>query len=98
VAQDGVIEVDGLTLLEWEPIEDSWGDLAIVGVIENTSDDLKEYVYVAFDVYDKEGYSLGQIEAVTERLQPGRKWKFEAVGTIVADEVGEIELFYMGTY
>ena len=98
VAQDGVIEVDGLTLLEWEPIEDQVGDLAIVGVIENTSDDLKEYVYVAFDVYDKEGYSLGQMEALTERLQAGRKWKFEVVGMIDADEVGEIELFDMGTY
>ena len=98
VAQDGVIEVDGLMLLEWEPIEDQMGDLAVVGVIENTSDELKEMVYVSFDVYDKAGYSLGQIEAITERLQPGRKWKFEAVGIIDADEVGEIELFDMGTY
>jgi len=98
VTQNEVIASDGLTLLEWEPIEDEWGDLAVVGVIENTSDDLKEAVYVTFDVYDKEGYSLGQIEAITERLQSGKKWRFEAVGVIDADEVGEVELFDMGTY
>ena len=96
--QDEVIEADGLWLLEWEPVEDVMGDVGVVGVIENISDELKEFVYVTFDAYDKEGYSLGQVEAVTERLQSGRKWKFEATSVIDADEVEVIELFSMGTW
>ena len=66
-------------------------------MVENTSDELKKMIYVTFDVYDKEGFSLGQLEAITERLQPRRKWKFEAVGILGAGEAEEIELFDMGT-
>jgi len=49
--------------------------------------------YTNRDVYDKSGYSLGQVEDFTERLAAGRKWRFEAISSIPVDEVGEIELF-----
>ena len=92
-ATEYIGEVDGLRLIEWEAIEDDYGDLAIVGSIENISAELKEYVGIQFDVYDKSGYSLGQVEGFTERLAAGRKWRFEAISSIPVDEVGEIELF-----
>jgi hypothetical protein len=70
--------------------------VTIEGVLENTTDDLKEFVYVTFDLYDKEGFSLGQAEAFTERLHAGKKWRFEAIGVTEA-ELGEIELYDLGT-
>lgn len=91
------VESGGLTLIEWEALEDGVGDLAIVGVIENTSSNLKEFVYITFDVYDTDGYSLEPLEAFTERLSPGQKWKFEAMSMIPATEVGAIEMFAFGT-
>ena len=71
--------------------------VTITGVVENTTDDLKEWVYISFDIYDKEGFSLGQAEAATERLHAGKKWRFEAVA-VAEGELGEIELYALGTY
>ena len=71
--------------------------MTIAGVTRNTTDDLKEWVYITFDVYDNEGYSLGQAEAMTERLGAGKKWRFEATA-FTEEELGEIELYDLGTF
>ena len=87
--EEGMVEVDGLRLIEWEVKSYEQDVLTIVGVIENTTNDLKEGIFISFDVYGKDGYSLGTAEGFIERLQSGKKWRFEAIA-VVDGEIGEI--------
>ena len=87
--EEGMVEVDGLRLIEWEVKSYEYDVLTIVGVIENTTNDLKEGIFISFDVYGKDGYSLGTAEGFIERLQSGKKWRFEAIA-VVEGEIGEI--------
>ena len=86
-----------MRLLEWGLKSHEYGLVTIVGVVQNTTDDLKEWAYITFDVYDKEGYSLGEAEAITERLHAGKKWRFEATA-FTEEELGKIELYDLGTF
>ena len=73
-------ESEGLKLLTWEVMSQEYGLLTIAGVVENSSDELKEGLYITFDVYDKSGYSLGTADAAIDRLQAGKNGDLKLLG------------------
>mgnify|MGYP001234181131 FL=1 len=73
-------ESEGLKLLTWEVMSQEYGLLTIAGIVENSSDELKEGLYITFDVYDKSGYSLGTADAAIDRLQAGKNGDLKLLG------------------
>jgi len=72
-------EAGQLELIEWDIEKGEYGDMNVVGVVENnTSEDLA-FVTISFAVYDADGFKLGTTEDIIESLGAGEKWKFNAM-------------------
>jgi hypothetical protein len=76
-----VASSSGLRLLEWETYEDDWGLNYISGVIENPSKTYRSEsaeVCLYFDLYDSDGYFLGdEIVFITDSIPPSQQLKFD---------------------
>ncbi|MBM6775186.1 FxLYD domain-containing protein [Olsenella profusa] len=64
----------------------------IGGTLTNNTDHEVSYIQVEYNLYDADGAQIGTALANTNNLQPGGKWKFEAIGTASPDEVASFEL------
>ena len=66
-------------------------EVKITGVIKNTSGSTKSYVHIRFNLYDSNGYQIGQAIDTIRVLSVGSSWKFNAVPTTVLESVARFE-------
>lgn len=59
---------------------DGWLASYITGVVKNNTDKKYSYVQITFKLYDADGAKVGEALANTNNLEPGEKWKFNAMG------------------
>ncbi len=77
----------GLKVVSHEVSYGEYGNPAVTGIIENTSNETYGYVQVSVNIY-KGDTQVSSTMANTNNLQPGTKWKFEA--QILQDVQGDL--------
>lgn len=79
---------------EWVE-EPSWTtdsySVKVTGVIKNTSGKARDYVEITFNVYDSNGYRIGDAWANIADLSAGSSWKFEALSPGTAESAASVE-------
>jgi len=85
--------------------EDGYGDLKILGRVENTTDEELSYVYVVVVLFDSNDIPLGLFHTtIPDTLAPGDKVGFEGISmflpaSVTLDSVSRYEVFaYMEQY
>jgi hypothetical protein len=77
LASEGGSSTGGLKVVSHEVSYGEYGNPAVTGIIENTSNESYSYVQVSVNIY-KGDTQVSTTMANTSNLQPGRKWKYEA--------------------
>lgn len=75
-AGEDVLENAGLVIQEHEYTEDDYSGY-VEGIVENTTDESKDYVQVQVRGYDADGNQLDSYMDNTSNLQAGGTWAFE---------------------
>lgn len=70
--------------------------VTITGTVINGSDTDYDYAQIEFGLYDRSGAKVGNAFDNISRLNPGQRWRFEAVGT--GDNAASWELESMSAY
>lgn len=65
-----------MVIQEHEFVEDDYSG-AVEGIVENMTDEVKDYVQVQVRAYDADGNQLDSYLDNTTDLQAGGTWKFE---------------------
>lgn len=92
---ESVLENRGLAIREHELVveSDEYSDeISVEGIIENTTDEMKDYVEVSARVYDADGNQLNNYWTNTTDLQAGGTWKFEIMIYEEADDIEEYDI------
>ena len=75
---EDVLENQGLVIEEHEYSEDEFSG-SVEGIVENTTDEQKDYVEVRVRAYDADGNQLDNYLDNTTDLQAGGTWAFEVM-------------------
>ena len=89
-AGEDVLENAGLVIQEHEYTEDDYSGY-VEGIIENTTDESKDYVQVQVRGYDADGNQLDSYMDNTSNLQAGGTWAFE-VPNLDYEEMEEYDI------
>lgn len=92
---ESVLENRGLVIREHELVVESdeySEEITVEGIIENTTDEMKDYVEVSARVYDADGNQLNNYWTNTTDLQAGGTWKFEILINEEADDIEEYDI------
>ena len=89
-AGENVLENAGLVIREHEVVEGDY-DVAVEGIVENTTDEVKDYVEVQVRAYDADGNQLDSYLDNTTNLQAGGTWKF-SVSILDYEEMEEYDI------
>ena len=73
-----MLENAGLVINEHEYTEDEFSGY-VEGIVENTTDSVKDYVQVQVRAYDADGNQLDSYLDNTTDLQAGGTWAFEVM-------------------
>lgn len=89
-AGEDVLENAGLVIQEHEVVEEEYST-AVEGIVENTTDEVKDYVQVQVRAYDADGNQLDSYMDNTSDLQAGGTWAF-SVPILDAEEMEEYDI------
>lgn len=78
-AGEDILENAGLVIQEDKLVEEDEFNTYIEGIVENTTDEAKDYVEVQARVYDADGNQLDSYIDNTNNLQAGGTWAFEVM-------------------
>lgn len=90
------LQYGDLEILEHEMVVESGEfteDVTVEGVVENTSDEMFDYVEVGVRVYDAEGRHIDRYMTNTTDLGGNTEWVFEVM---ILDDAAEIEDYDIG--
>ena len=94
-AGENVLKYNGLVIQEHDlVVEEEHGveDVRVEGIVENTTDEAKDYVEVAIRIYDSDGHQLDSYFTNTTDLQAGGTWKFEVMVLEESDAIEEYDI------
>ncbi|AGB36410.1 FxLYD domain-containing protein [Natronococcus occultus] len=97
---EDVLEFGDLEVLEHELVveEDEFSDdIAVEGIVENTGEEMFDYVEVGVRIYDPDGHQLDRYMTNTQDLDGDQTWAFEIMVLEDAEDVDEYDIGVSGS-
>lgn len=97
---EDVLEFGDLEVLEHELVveENEFGDdVTVEGVVENTGEEMFDYVEVGVRIYNPDGHQLDRYMTNTQDLDGDQTWAFEIMVLEDAEEVDEYDIGVSGS-
>lgn len=97
---EDVLEFGDLEVLEHELVveENEFGDdVTVEGVVENTGEEMFDYVEVGVRIYNPDGHQLDRYMTNTQDLDGDQTWAFEIMVLEDAEDVDEYDIGVSGS-
>lgn len=69
---------DLVQAIEWTVVTDSWGDTTVTGILENTTDEVIDYIEIEYE-FVKDGITVDSSFTNETDIEPNEKVKIEII-------------------